>query len=417
MYIFLLILAFYLPFQLAINPSEGIDLASARVLILALFLIWLARGFARKKLWVAYNAQTMWLVSFVFMCVFSGLMAENKEWFSRKLLFLLSVIPIYFVVCDVINNKEKAIKLIKVVVSSGALVALVGIIQFVLQFVSGLERTYSLWAAIIKPFLGASFSEAVLRNPSWLVNISGNTYLRATSFFPDPHMFSFYLGMLIPLSGGLYFIKKQAWAGAAFFVLLAADVLTFSRGGYLGLAGGMTMALFMFRDRIRRSYFGLIAALFGVIILAALIPNPVFQRFNAIFDREEGSNKGRIEMWTKASGVLRENLILGVGLGNYPLAVKATASYREPIYAHNTYLDIAVETGMLSLASWAFFLLFIFVSFYNKSKQHPVFGAGAISIIIFSVHSLVETGIYSPVVLGILMILGGISGVNEKFKS
>ena len=252
-------------------------------------------------------------------------------------------------------------------------------------------------------------------------------------------MFSFYLGMLIPLAGGLYFLEKKElrgknkevrikrramtdrslWWGVSFFVLLAADILTFSRGGYLGLGGGMIMVLFMFRDQIKKTYFSLVAALFGIIILATLIPNPASQRFYSVFDFKEGSNRGRIETWAKAVDVFRENLILGVGLGNYPLAIKATASYREPIYAHDTYLDIAVETGALSLASWMIFLFFVFRSFYRQSRltaQDSFLASGAVSIVIFSTHSLVETGIYSPVVLGTLMILGGISTVNAKCK-
>lgn len=427
MYKIILFLALYIPFQLALNPSEGVDLASVRVLILALFLIWLARGLARKNLWVPHNAQTMWLVSFLFLCAFSAVSSENKEWFGRKILFLFSIVPLYFVVAGVITGRREAIKVIKVLLAGGTVAAFIGIIQFFLQFWLGLDKTYALWAGIIKPFLGVSFVQAVMKNPSWLVNIGGNTYLRSTSFFPDPHMFSFYLGMLIPLAGGLYFLDKKEerkkknttidksvlW-GISFFVLLAADILTFSRGGYLGLAGGVIMALFMARDQIKKAYFGLTAAAIGLLAVLLLFPSPVSERFHSIFDWREGSNQGRIETWNKAFQVWRENPILGVGLGNYPLAVKATASYREPIYAHNTYLDVAIEMGIFSLVSWAAFLFSVFISFYRQSKQNSLWATGAISIIIFSVHSLVETGIYSPSVLGALMILSGISCIKSK---
>ena len=71
--------------------------------------------------------------------------------------------------------------------------------------------------------------------------------------------------------------------------------------------------------------------------------------FSSIFDLKEGSNVGRLEMWKKSAEVALDNPFSGVGIGNYPLEVKASADYREPITAHNTYLDIASETGIISL--------------------------------------------------------------------
>ena len=54
MYSLLLFLAAYLPFQIALNLSEGIDLASVRVLVLLAFLLWLAEGLRNKKLINSY---------------------------------------------------------------------------------------------------------------------------------------------------------------------------------------------------------------------------------------------------------------------------------------------------------------------------------------------------------------------------
>ena len=60
-------------------------------------------------------------------------------------------------VSNVINNKTRVIKLVKVLVVSGTLAALVGIVQFILQFALGLDRTYFFWATIIKPFFRNQF--------------------------------------------------------------------------------------------------------------------------------------------------------------------------------------------------------------------------------------------------------------------
>lgn len=406
-------LALYLPFQLAINPTEGIDLASIRVFILLLATLWLSEGLRTKKALIKGGFQSVIIVFFLFLSFLSIIMAKNTDWSTRKLLFLFSVFPIYFVAVSIINSKEKLLKVSKALVISGTAAAAIGIVQFFSQFIFGLKKVYNLWADfIMPPFLGHSLSKAVTENPSWLVNVSGRTYLRSTSLFPDPHMFSFFLGMLIPVSLGLFLRDKRKIYLVFFAILTIADILTFSRGGYLGLFSGVT-ALFVFswkkislRFRIATMILVLVAG------LALLVPSPISSRFFSSFNLKEGSNKGRIEMWQKAWEVTKDSPFLGVGIGNYPLEVKASADYREPIYAHNTYLDISAETGIAAAILWLALILFTLVKFINKSKEDVLFLYFAVGLIIFSVHSLVETGIYSPVVLTLFLILVSFSQID-----
>ena len=49
MFNFFLLLCLYLPFQVALNPILGIDLASIRILILVLFIFWFFIGAKNKK--------------------------------------------------------------------------------------------------------------------------------------------------------------------------------------------------------------------------------------------------------------------------------------------------------------------------------------------------------------------------------
>lgn len=414
MYKLILFLAAYLPFQVALNPSAGIDLASIRVLILILFLLWLAKGLKNKKLVIRKNIQTGLIASFLFLNLISIVVARNSDWSGRKLLFLLSILPLYFAAAAIVNSKEKIIRVSKLLVFSGAAVSLVGLIQFFSQFIFGLEAVYKFWAKfIIVPFLGKTFSEAVLKNPSWLVNISGETYLRATATFPDPHMLSFFLGLLIPIALVLFLLEKNKLLyGFLLVALVVCDVLTFSRGGYLGLFAGALAALVFCRDSIKKNHKLSLLVLVGIFILALTIPNPISKRYWSSFNLKEGSNKGRIETWRQAVGVILDHPVIGVGIGNYPLAIKPTATYREPIYAHNTYLDIAAETGILNALIWISLLVSAAVAFLKKSKENIIFTAFAVSVVIFSAHSLVETAIYSPVALTLLIIILSFSNAD-----
>lgn len=417
MYKLLLFIGLYLPFGLALNPVSGVDLASIRVLVILAFLLWLAQGLKHKNIVIKNSIQTWLIVSFLFLNLFSIIVAGNIDWSIRKLLFLFSIFPIYFVASHLISSRERMIKIIKNLVFSGTIVAGIGIAQFIAQFVVGFQQTYSFWAKyIIVPFLGNSFGEAVLKNPSWLVNIAGKTYLRATSLFPDPHMFAFYLGLLIPLVLGvaLNTKKQKSFWLISFMILLVADLLTFSRGGYLGLFAGLIFAGAFFWEKIGRKY--KIATAMGIMLILAvmIIPSPISQRFLSSFDLKEGSNQGRLAMWTKAVDVSREHSLIGVGIGNYPLEVVPTATYRDPIYAHNTYLDIAAETGIVNSIIWVLILITALYGFWKKSAENNIFFFLAMSLVIFSTHSVVETALYSPVVLTLFLIL---ISLNQNFKT
>lgn len=412
---FLLVIILYLPFQLALNPVAGVDLASIRVLILLLFFVWLAQGLKKKNIQIKNNWQTGLIVSFLLLNVLSIIVAKNTDWSIRKLLFLFSIFPLYFVASQLISNREKMFKVVKAAVFSGSVVAAIGIIQFASQFVVGLEKTYVFWAKfIITPFLGSSFGAAVLKNPSWLVNIAGQTYLRATSLFPDPHMFSFYLGLLAPLAFGLVMQNKgkKGLSILSFSLIIVADLLTFSRGGYVGLFGGLVfIGLFAWIGMSQR--YKIITAIVFLSGLAILfVPSPVSQRFLSSFDLKEGSNQGRMQMWQKASSVILDKPVLGTGIGNYPLEVVATATYRDPIYAHNTYLDIAVETGILNALIWISLLVSAMFGFWHKAKKERLFLFALISLIIFATHSMVETAIYSPVVLSLFLVILSLNNIN-----
>lgn len=404
----LLFLALYLPFQIALNPAEGIDLASIRALILLLFAFWLLSGLKNKKIIIRKNWQTAFIASFLFLNVFSVIMARNTDWSLRKLMFLFSIFPLYFVLSGNVRKKETVLKLVNNLLLSGVAVAALGIVQFFAQFIAGLNTVYEFWAKNIIPiFLGRSFSEAVLASPSWLVNIGGHTYLRATATFPDPHMFSFYLGLLIPLALGMLLTAKRGkfLLSLSLAVLLLADILTFSRGGYLGLSAGIISLAVIFRDKLDVKYRLVSITLVFLTIATLAVSNPVSQRFFSILDLKEGSNQGRIETWKQAIGVIVSNPLLGVGIGNYPLEIKPTTDYREPIYAHSAYLDVAAETGVVNALAWAALLFFAWLAFWKKGRQDIFFLTGSASIMIFAVHSLVETGIYSPVVLALLLII------------
>jgi O-antigen ligase len=113
-------------------------------------------------------------------------------------------------------------------------------------------------------------------------------------------------------------------------------------------------------------------------------------------------------MWSAATHLIQEYPLLGVGLGNYAAAIKPTASYRDPIYAHNLFLDIAAETGILNALIFLALLIISWRRIVCQSQTLPqknLLWWASLSLIIFGTHALVETPLYSVHILPLLIVL------------
>lgn len=424
----LIILVLYIPFQIALNIASGIDLASARVAIVLLFAIWAVKSLFEKKMNIAFSMQTILISVFLLFATLSVFWAFEDERALRKILVFVSIFPLYFLVSS-FESKKYAYKILDALFLGGFIISLVGLIQFAAQFVLGIDSVMDYWAKTIAPvFYGNEFAKEVVANPSWLVNVNGVTVLRVFSLFPDPHMFSFYVGLIIPLAlsfalfcrderkeKNLIFGNKRV-VFCIFLIMLFAEILTFSRGGYVGMVAGIgTTILLSWRYfSLRKKFF--LGSFFAVFFLMILASNPAFlSRFLSSFDFNEGSNSERIKNWSQGYEVFADNFLAGVGIGNYSYEIRPSADYRTPIYAHNMYLDVGAEMGIFALIVWILLFYVSIVQLYNYGRgttetKDKALSFGLIgSFVWFSAHSFFDTAIYSPTVLAVLMVILALS--------
>lgn len=411
-------LIFYLPFQLALNLAPDIDLASGRLVILLVFGAWLFWGFYYKKKLVSFQEPVG--TALLGLCFWAGISifwAQNTEFALRKFLVWGSIFPLYFLVIGLFTSKRHFQRVISVVTWALLIIALIGIFQFVAQFLWGIEPLMVFWGKVLGPVIyGQAFSGALFQYPSWLVNIQGVTLLRVFSLLPDPHMLGFYLGLTIPLVAAGLAQKRPHLSPICYLLSVVVLILTFSRGAYLGYIFGMGSFLvlgYLLFSWPKRWF--LVVSTLAVFLLFFLPQGPVGGRFYSSFDIEEGSVLGRVLMWHKATEVFLDNPLLGVGVGNFAVSVDPQASYRQPIYAHSLYLDLAAELGIVGLGTWLFLIGFSFFQlnrFRKKSSDNflrlACLGLMA-SLVWFSVQALVETPIFSPRVLPMLMVILGLS--------
>ncbi len=418
-------LIFSIPFSFAFNLHKDVDIASLRVFISFTFIFFIFYLLYKNKKIVLSrfkNKHSYFFVLFFLWAFISSFWAINPVWSIRKSLFFVTIIPIYFFSIYFLNSKEKIKKAAECFIIGGFLVSLFGVLQFLSQFIFSLDKIYNFWAFKVSMFLyGQNFGDVIIKNQSWFVNIAGNDYFRAISLFPDPHTFALFLGILIPFTI-FYFLHNNKKNKFTFFgiilLMFCALLFTFSRGAYVGfLISSLLMAIFSFwYFKIRLNKKILIFLFVSFFAVAFIFLNSVFgSRLMSSFTLSDVSNNARLGIWEKSSKVFLDNPILGVGLGNLPIFFDPIASVKSPINAHNTYLDIVSELGMIGFL--LFFLIIFYTFFYLSFKKDKFdflrFGV-LWSFVWFLVHSFFETSLFSVPVLATLSFILSFAVILKK---
>jgi len=407
--ILFIIIIISLPLQFALNISENVDLVSTRILVPVLFLAWLVKSLVRKKLWVPNKAE-MWLaITFLFLASLSLYLGRDASAGFRKLLYFFTIVPVFFVAADIFQAQKWRKHALVAVILSGTLAAAVGLFQFLFSFLIGIDKSVKIWERLAPYFLGNSFGKIVAANSSWLVNIGGMTRMRAFGFFPDPHNFAFFVNLCLFAGLGYFLSRKRTapkiWIGSTLILMTAAVALSFSRGAYLGLlTGGVFFAaVFLKRSGVLGKALVVSVVIFALIFI--FNSSIITQRLASSFDLKEGSNAERYKNWVQAVEMIRDYPLGGVGLGNYARTVdpRLGGADRSSIYAHNLFLDIAAESGILNAI---IFLFLILVAIWKNVKYNSMLNLGlAAGLVAFMVHSIFDTALYSPQVLTLFLII------------
>jgi len=179
----------------------------------------------------------------------------------------------------------------------------------------------------------------------------------------NPNDMALMLNLMIPLAAALLAIERGVgWrlvAAAALLLSTTAVVLTFSRAGFITLAGTGIVGLVALAKRRP------LIALFATLALAAsplVVPQGYLERLSTITNISSdptGSAQSRWTDLTVAANLVVRNPITGVGLGQNVLALNRErgATWRE---VHNVYLQYAVDLGVpgLALFIWLFVAVF-----------------------------------------------------------
>lgn len=235
--------------------------------------------------------------------------------------------------------------------------------------------------------------------------VVNDRFFRAFGTFGQPNPFGGFMGLLLPLSAGaatgylsLFWRKRSrsrsalllcGFYGLALPIQLAAIIMSWSRGAWLGLAAAAIACAVALPQRSDRRLSAL-AAVTGIVTavwLFNLLPPAIVDRITSpaqeffAFDDMRGVDitpenyavVERLAHWHAAIQMFEASPWIGVGFGNFSQVYDAyrLLNWPEPLgHAHNYYLNLLAESGIIGLLAYSKVWLIIVVTSW-RARRHP----------------------------------------------
>lgn len=173
--------------------------------------------------------------------------------------------------------------------------------------------------------------------------------------FANPNDLALHLVMITPLAVALALGSRSKAMRLIYFLMaglfIAANTITFSRGGFLGLIASSAVLIWKLgrKNRVNISIASIVVG--GLFILVA--PGNYGLRILSIFGLATdpvGSSDQRRELLIRSLVVTARNP-WGIGIGNFPIV-----GFHN-LVTHNAFTQISSELGLLGLAAYLIFLI------------------------------------------------------------
>ena len=455
----LLLLILSIPFSVALPTARFDSFPMWRVLYLALFLVWFIRDKKLRIKDVHFLPWDKYLAWFVGTGLVLGLvLGQFKFEAVKQVIFFVNIYFLYLVLINTLRGKQQIFELIRYVIWSLAIIITFGFAQLFGTFLTDLNTFWIFWASnITKLYYGASFANVSLYSNSWFAYSGGVKELRMFSIMPDSQSFAYICFIALCMGTALTrsvfkHIRKWLWSGIRFAAL--GLILSGTRAVWVGMIAPFLAVAFSyyknFQKHLAKKFLWPFIIIFGLFALSpfinralALVQVQKFQenflsRAESIYNLDESSNAGRIEMWEYSSLYFVEHP-WGTGFGNFLVSfvnVSSGQSYTQAsgqidkrynlpvsdVSAHSLYLQVLVETGLLGFVFFALFwgevikYFWHFIKNYEKTEDFLVyFVAQALLMVLWILLAAVfDITIFNDKVLMFFFINIGLAGLIVK---
>jgi len=231
------------------------------------------------------------------------------------------------------------------------------------------------------------------------VFLAGHAIPRIAGPLEGPNQLAAWLGIVAPVALA-FFGQLRAIGGLS----ILTGLLTFSRGGILGLAAA-TAAVFA-----RSMRAGWIVAVGVVGVVAVLALRFGFHATPGEIDRYNGGLGTRADLWHAAFAMFRAHPLTGVGAGNYELLLGQYDMLGIRTHANSWYFQGMAEGGVVMLLAIAFVVVATILAF-ARARTGFALAAFAASIGL-CLHQIVDDLVFYPKVGAMWWLLLGIAAAS-----
>lgn len=255
----------------------------------------------------------------------------------------LVFMSMFFVAKDCIDTEEKLDFVLFVLISTGVLIALYAVYQYIV----GVEM-----------------------DAAWVDAESFNIRTRAYATFNNPNVLGEYLILIGSLAAGMLW-KVRNWFGRIFYlgcfaVVCLGLVATNSRGAMLGLM--FSAGLFVLLAERRLIPIGIA----GLMAMPFVLPPQLWSRLASSITMSDSSSQYRLSIYQAGFDMIEHYWATGIGVDSfnqvYPLfSYEAANAY----HVHNLFLQEFIELGFLGFVILIVLFIFFFQKLYGCMKKVP----------------------------------------------
>jgi O-antigen ligase len=159
-------------------------------------------------------------------------------------------------------------------------------------------------------------------------------------------------------------VQNKLFAAVSFFCVIA----TLSRGGLAALVIGLLSIVVIMSGRKKLHF------VFFILILSCTLGVLIFYNYELLQPFIEKRTKGietgggRFEIWQNALIAIESKPIFGYGIFTFREVMGD--AFNDARHAHNTYLEVLLETGVIGFVLYLFCLSFILISSLKLARKY-----------------------------------------------
>ncbi|HEU5402924.1 MAG TPA: O-antigen ligase family protein [Terriglobales bacterium] len=363
------------------------------------FLLWLLANLASKR--ASLDLQAIHLPPFLFACLVVGqILLGGTVYHHETVTQFLNYVAyglIFLISTDIFRNEREARLLCLTLAVLGFALAFLGSVQ---EFTSPGKlywvRTPRQGGPIFGPYVNRNHYAGVME-----------------LLFPFA-----VLGSMRPGPS----LSKRVMLGFAALLMIATVFLCASRGGFVCVVLQSVLLGVMLLWRSRKLALVLALTLLFIVTGAFGIwlgSDQLLGRLGQI-----GDDAGRVQIAKDSIRMFERHPVTGWGLGTFPIAYPKFRTFATDLFvneAHNDFVQLLVETGLLGFATGIVLLVLVYVRGFRRishtllgSWRAVAVGASLVGVTGLAIHSLFDFNLQIPANALLFYVLCAVAGSTSE---